>query len=300
MLKSKQFSRQELPLHIMLIPAVVLVIIYSYIPMAGLVIAFEKYVPALGVFRSKWIGLGNFEYIIGLPNTFQVIWNTVFISLMKIVGGLLFPLILSLLLNEASKIWFKRTVQTVLYLPYFISWIILGGIFVDVLSLSGIVNNFLGILGIGPIYFLGDYKVFPFVLAATDIWKNLGFNVIVYLAAITGIDTALYEAATVDGATRLRQTWHITLPGMRPIIVLTATLSLGSVLNAGFEQVFTLYSPQVYQSGDILDTFVYRLGLLQAQFGPATAVGLFKSLVSFVLISTSYYLAYRYADYRIF
>jgi putative aldouronate transport system permease protein len=290
-----------LPLHLMIIPGLILIIIYSYGPMVGIVIAFQKFVPAKGIFGSPWFGLGNFKYVMSLPDTWQILWNTVFISFMKIVAGLIVPVTTALLLNEIRKEFFKRIFQTLVYLPHFLSWIILGGILIDVLSPSiGIVNQFLGLFGIPSIYFLGDNHWFPYVLVTSDVWKEFGFNTIVYLAALTGINPSLYEAAIVDGANRWKQTLHVTIPGMLPIIVLLTTLSLGNVLNAGFDQVFNLYSPQVYQSGDIIDTFVYRIGLVDAQYGVATAVGLLKSAVSLVFISLSYFLAFRFANYRIF
>jgi len=291
----------ELPLHLMLLPGLIFILIFSYGQMVGIVIAFQKFIPNKGLFGSQWVGLRNFEYVANLPNTLQILWNTVFISFMKIVAGIIFPLTASLLLNELKNQFVKRSIQTIIYLPHFLSWVILGGILIDILSPSeGIVNRMLGVFGIQPIYFLGDNKWFPFTLVFSDVWKEFGFGTVVYLAAITGIDPTLYEAAIVDGAGRWRQTWHITLPGMRMIIVLLIVLSLGNVLNAGFDQVFNLYNPQVYESGDIIDTFVYRIGLIDAQFGVATAVGLFKSVVSFIFITTSYYLAYKLADYRIF
>ncbi len=299
MQKKRSFKR-EIPLHLMLLPGLVFVFVFSYIPMAGIVIGFQKFVPALGILKSKWIGLDNFKYMINLPDTFQVLWNTIFIASMKIVTGLVIPILLALLLNEVGKRWFKRTIQTIVYLPYFLSWIILGGILRDILSLDGIVNSVIAGLGTSPVFFLGDNRVFPYMLVITDLWKNLGFSTIIYLAAMTNINPTLYEASIVDGANRLKQVWHITLPGMLPIIILMATLSLGSILNAGFDQVFTLYSPLVYKSGDIIDTLVYRLGLVDAQYGLATAVGMFNSAVSFVLISLSYFLAYKFANYRIF
>jgi putative aldouronate transport system permease protein len=290
-----------LPLHLMIIPGLILIMIYSYGPMIGIVISFQKFIPAKGIFGSPWIGLGNFKYVLSLPDTWQILWNTVFISFMKIVAGLIVPVTTALLLNEIHKEFFKRSFQTLVYLPHFLSWIILGGILIDVLSPSiGIVNQFLGLFGIPSIYFLGDNHWFPFVLVTSDVWKEFGFSTIVYLAALTSINPSLYEAAIMDGANRWKQTLHVTLPGMLPIIVLLTTLSLGNVLNAGFDQVFNLYSPQVYESGDIIDTFVYRIGLVDAQYGVATAVGLFKSAVSLVFISLSYFLAYRLANYRIF
>lgn len=205
------------------------------------------------------------------------------------------------MLNEVHRIRFKKTVQTIVYLPYFLSWVVLGGIFLDILSPgSGVVNQVITALGGDEIFFLGDNDYFQGTLIVTDLWKNFGYGAIVYLAAILGIDTDLYEAARIDGANRWRQTWHVTLPGIRMIIVLMMVLSLGNVLNAGFDQVFNLYSKAVYESGDILDTFVYRLGLIDAQYGPATAVGLFKSVISTIFISVSYFLAYKLADYRVF
>ncbi len=292
--------KKDWPLHAMIAPGLVIILIFSYGPMMGIVMAFQNFVPALGFARSEWVGFGNFEYVSLLPDVPQVIWNTVFIALMKIIAGLLVPIIVSILLNELRREWVKRGVQTLIYLPHFMSWIILGGILIDILSMKGIVNQLLGVFGIEPIYFLGSNDWFPFVLVLSDIWKEFGFSTIVYLAALTSINPTLYEAAVVDGANRWKQTLNVTLPGMLPIIVLMTTLSLGNILNAGFDQVFNLYSPQVYESGDIIDTFVYRIGMIDFQYGVATAVGMFKSIVSLVFISVSYYLAYRLANYRIF
>ncbi|GBG11706.1 protein lplB [Paenibacillus sp. MY03] len=300
-MNKKAKTKRELPLHFMLLPGALLLIVYSYIPMTGVVIAFQKFVPINGLFGSKWIGLDNFRYVLQMPDIWQVLWNTIFIASMKIIVGQIVPIAIALLLNEMRNALIKRGVQTLIYLPHFLSWVILGAILVDILSPSqGIVNQVLGAIGLEPVYFLGSNSWFPGVLIASEVWKEFGFSTIVYLAAITGINPALYEAAIVDGASHTRQVWHITLPGMVPIIILLATLSLGNVLNAGFDQVFNLYSPSVYQSGDILDTLIYRIGLVDAQFGVATAIGFFKSCVSLVLISISYYLAYRLANYRIF
>lgn len=289
-----------MPLHLMLLPALILLIIFAYVPMFGIVIAFQKFIPTKGFFGSEWVGLDNFLYVYNLPDTFQIVYNTVFIAVMKIIAGLAVPVTIALLLNELARERIKRTIQTLIYLPHFLSWVILGGVLIDVLSLKGIVNNFLGLFGAEPIYFLGDNRWFPYVLVVTDVWKDFGFGTIVYLAALTSIDQTLYEAAVIDGANRWKQTLHVTIPGIMPIVILMMTLSLGNVLNAGFDQVFNLYSPQVYESGDIIDTFVYRIGLIDAQYSVATAVGLFKSLVSLLLISVSYMIAYRFAGYRIF
>lgn len=229
--------KRELPLHLMILPALILVMIFSYTPMAGLVIAFQKFIPSKGMFGDQqWVGLGNFKYVFSLPGFNQALKNTVVIAFWKIILGLAVPIVFALLLNEVSRSGFKRTVQTIVYLPYFLSWVVLGGIFLDMLSpSSGIINQIITALGGKSIFFLGDNRYFKPTLIVTDIWKNFGYGAIVYLAAILGIDTDLYEAAQIDGANRWRQTWHVTLPGMRMIIVLMMVLSLGNVLNAGFD-----------------------------------------------------------------
>jgi putative aldouronate transport system permease protein len=286
----------------MILPGFILLLIFSYLPMAGIVIAFQKFIPAKGLFgHQKWIGLDNFKYVLDLPNFGGVIWNTISIAVMKIILGLVIPIIFAILINEITNNALKRSVQTLIYLPHFLSWVVLGGILIDILSPSGgIINGLFKSIGIEPIFFLGDNKWFPTTMVLTETWKEFGYGTIIYLAAITGIDPSLYEAARIDGANRWKQTLNITLPGMKMVIVLLMVLSLGNLLNAGFDQIFNLYSPPVYQSGDIIDTFVYRIGLLDAQYGVATAVGLFKSVVSFTLISVSYFFAYKFADYRIF
>jgi putative aldouronate transport system permease protein len=294
--------RREFPLHLMILPGLLFILIFSYIPMGGISIAFQKFIPAKGLFGDqKWIGLDNFKYVLELPSFGQIVWNTLYISSLKLILGLVVPIIFAILLNDLRNQFVKRTIQTTIYLPYFLSWVVLGGILIDILSPSkGIVNELIAFFGIEPIFFLGSNDWFPATLVLSDVWKNFGYGTIVFLAAMTGIDPGLYEAASIDGANRWHKTWHITIPGMRMVIVLLSVLSLGQLLNAGFDQVFNLYSPQVYESGDILDTFVYRIGLLDAQYGVATAVGFFKSIVSFILISVSYFFAYRFAKYRIF
>lgn len=294
--------KKELPLHLMMIPGLIIIAIFSYMPMAGLVIAFQRFIPAKGMFGDQqWIGLDNFRYLFKLPNFRTVVWNTVYIAGFKIILGLIVPIIVSLLLNEMRSRRLKKYVQTAIYLPHFLSWVVLGGIFIDILSPGdGIVNQLIVAMGGKPIFFLGSNDWFPFTLIMTETWKSFGYGTIVYLAAITSIDPTLYEAARVDGAGRFRRIWHVTLPGMMNVIVLMALLNIGNILNAGFDQVFNMYSAPVYQSGDIIDTFVYRIGMLDAQFGVATAVGLFKSVISMFFLSLSYWLAYKIADYRIF
>ncbi|MBM7567260.1 ABC transporter permease [Paenibacillus sacheonensis] len=298
----KKNWRLERPLHLMILPGLLFVLIFSYAPMAGLIIAFQDFIPTKGMFGSHWVGLEHFKYVYGLPQTRAVVANTLFISFMKIVAGLVVPITTAILLNEIRKQFFKRAIQTVIYLPHFLSWVILSGILIDILSpSSGILNQGLGFLfGAKPIFFLGDQSWFPYVMVTTDVWKEFGFGTIIYLAALTSINPMLYEAAVIDGANRWKQTLHITIPGMFPVIVLMMTLAIGNILNAGFDQIFNMYNPSVYETGDILDTYVYRLAFVNAQLSVATAVGLFKSIISFLLISLSYIIAYRFANYRIF
>lgn len=292
------------PLHIMMIPAVIILFIYHYVPMFGVVIAFQDFDIMKGIrafWESEWIGLAHYRRLFSNIDAGRAFFNTLNIAIQKIVVMNLFPLGVTLLLNEIRKSYVKRTIQTVIYLPHFLSWVILAGILRDVLATDGVINSILNqVFGLDPIFFLGDKNIFPQLIVWSHVWKEFGFSTIVTLAAITGIDPALYEAAIVDGASRLRQTWHITLPGLRPVIVLGLVLSLGGILNAGFEQVFNLISAPVLETGDIIDTLVYRISITGGQYDLGTAVGLMKSGVSFFLITISYWLAYKIANYEIF
>lgn len=239
--KKRGWFKKELPFHLMLLPAVLITFIFKYIPFVGISMAFEDYTPLKGMFDQKWVGMDNYKYLFSLPGFGSVIWNTIFIAVMKMIGNLIFPVLIALLLNEVHAKHYKKTVQTVLYLPHFISWAALAGIFIDILSPSGgIVNQLLNMLGMKSVFFLGDSKVFPYTMAVTDIWKELGWGTIVYLAAITGIDPTYYEAAKIDGASRLKQVLYVTVPSILPMILLMMVLSVGNVLQAGFEQVFNL------------------------------------------------------------
>ncbi|QHQ63866.1 ABC transporter permease subunit [Anaerocolumna sedimenticola] len=300
-MKSKGKFKRELPLILMLIPSLVLVLIYSYGSMIGTVIAFQKFNMAKGLFGSEWIGFDNFKNLFSMPNIWPIIRNTVVIAFGKMIGGIIVPVFFALMLNEVSKNKIKRTFQTMVYLPHFLSWVILASIFTDILSpSSGIVNKLLGHLGVEPVFFLGSTAWFPITMIITDIWKVFGFGSIIYLAALTGIDQNLYEAAQIDGAGRLMQTFYVTLPGILSTIVLMSVLSMGNILNGGFDQIYNMYSASVYETGDILDTFVFRLGIENAQYALSTAANLFKSGVSLVFVTASYGLAYKFAGYRIF
>ncbi|MCY9662754.1 ABC transporter permease subunit [Paenibacillus chondroitinus] len=288
-------------LYLMVLPALIFLIIFKYVPMYGVVIAFKDYNLIQGVFHSKWVGLQYFRELFTFDEFPRVIRNTLLISLMKLIVGFPAPIALALLLNELRLEKFKRSVQTVTYLPHFISWVVIGGIAVDLLSPnSGIVNKLIQALGFEPIFFLSDEKMFRWILVLSDTWKEIGWGAIIYLAALLGINEELFQAATVDGAGRLRQIWHISLPGIRSTIVILLLLRIGHVLDAGFEQVLVMYNPTVYDVGDIIDTYVFRVGLGTMQFGLTTAAGLFKSVIGCILLVLANTIARRMGEEGIY
>ncbi len=286
--------------HFMLLPGILLLIVFSIVPMFGITIAFQDYQPTVGILRSKWIGWENFTYMYSLPDSKLILVNTLSIAIMKIIAGQVIAFTFALLLHEVLHVKFKRIIQTIVYLPHFLSWVILSGVLINILSLDGIVNQMIRWFGGDPIMFLQSNSWFRAIVVSSDVWKEFGFSTIIYIAALTSINPNLFEAAAIDGANRFQRLQYVTIPGLLTTIILLLTLSLGNVLNAGFEQILNLYNPIVYESGDIIDTYVYRAGLIETQYGLATAVGLLKSVVSFLLIALSYGLASRYANYRIF
>lgn len=299
--KNKFLQKKYLSFYLMLLVPVLLTFIYHYIPMFGIVIAFLDYNPALGFSRSEFVGWENFINLFTNPMFPRAIRNTIIIACWKILFGLIVPVVFALLLNEVRNSAFKRIAQTVVYLPHFISWVLAAGIVIDVLSPSGgSLNQLLGAFGIEPVFFLGENKWIRTVLIVSDIWKGFGWGTIIYMAALTGIDMNLYEAAAIDGAGKWKQTLYITLPGIQSTIILKMILSLGDVLNAGFDQVYNLVTPITMTNGDIIDTLVFRLGLEQAQFGLSTATGLFKALIGAFFIVTSHRLAYKITGYKTF
>ena len=279
--------RKYSALTLMFIPVVAYFIIFKYIPMGGIAIAFENYKIKEGIFGSAWCGLDNFNKAFAMATFRRSVWNTLTISGLKLLFGFPMPIILALMLNEVTHVRFKKTVQTISYLPHFLSWVVLAGMFQQLLSPNnGAVNAVLrDVFGVkDSIYFLGNNKYFRGTLVVTDIWKNVGWSSILYLATISGIDPELYEAATVDGASRWQCTRYITIPSLVSTIVIMLILSIGSIMDAGFDQVFNLYNSAVYQTGDIIDTYVYRYGLGDLKYALATAVGLFKNVIAFVLV----------------
>lgn len=298
---TKRQFRRDLPLFLMLLLPVSLMVVYNYIPMGGLIIAFQKYLPAKGILGSKWVGFGNFETLFTMPGFVRALRNTLIISMWKLSLNVIVPVTFTLMLNELGSNWFKKINQTFIYMPHFISWVLLAGIFTKLLSGSGILNQLIVILGGEPTIFMGDNHWFRFTLIFTDVWKEFGYGTIVYLAAVAGVNTDLYEAASIDGAGHWKQMLHVTLPSIVPTIILMTALSIGNILNAGFDQVFNMYNSVVYESGDILDTLVYRMGFgAGGQFGLSTAASIFKSVISCSLIIVSYKIAYKTSGYKVF
>jgi len=272
-------------LYLLLLPGIICLFIFRYIPMYGVVIAFKEYNIFAGIANSPWVGFLQFERLFRNPEFSRILRNTILISAYKLLWGFPAPIILALLLNELKNQRFKKFTQTVLYLPHFISWVIFAGIIVAFLNpTTGVINDIISYFGGRKIDFLANKRMFRSILVITDLYKGVGWGTIVYLAAISNIDPTLYEAAIVDGANRFRQMWHITLPSIRSVVVILLILSLGNILNAGFEQIFLLYNPLVYEVADIIDTFVYRRGLVESNYSLGAAAGLFKNVVALILI----------------
>lgn len=272
-------------MYLMLLPAILFYGVFCYAPMYGATMAFRDFNPMKGIMGSPWAGLKYFQELFSLDKFYSVVWNTISISFTRLLFGFPFPIIIALMLNEVRSSKIKKTIQTAVYIPNFISWVVLGGIMVNLLSMdTGIVNGVIKLLGFQPVGFLTDERYFVSTMVVSMIWKTFGYNTIIYLAALTAVDPQLYEAATVDGAGRWMQLFHITLPSIMSTIVVMLIMRVGNLMQAGFEQIFVLYHPGVYGSADIIDTYVYRIGLQEGKFELAAAVGLFKSAINFVLI----------------
>ena len=234
-------KKERLTFHLMLLPGMIVLLIFVFVPLLGSVMAFQDYKVGLGFFRSPWVGLENFRIIFTFRDSVQVFWNTLIIAFGKLVLNAIVPVLFSILLNELGGKIFKRAFQTIVYLPHFLSWVVLATVVTNMFSLDGPINAFLGLFGVDGIQFLADNRWFRTVIIGTDVWKEFGYNSVIYLAALLSIDPGLYEAASIDGASRFKQILHITLPSLMPTVVLMVALSLGNILNAGFDQVFNLY-----------------------------------------------------------
>lgn len=298
--KQGKGKNSQLMYHLMMLPGMLFLLVFSFVPMLGIVMAFQNYIPAKGILGSTWVGLANFKYMLEIPDSLQILMNTVIIASWKIVLGTIVPVVFALLLNEIRIKWAKRTIQTIVYLPNFLSWVVLAAVVVNLFDYHGPVNTFLATFGVKPILFMGSNHWFRKIIIGSDVWKGFGYGSIIYLAALTGIDPGLYEAAEIDGASRWQQLLHVTLPGMLPIIMMMTALNLTNILNAGFDQIFNLYNPIVYETGDIIDTYVYRVGLLGQQYSLGTAIGLLKSVVGATLMISANQASKKFANMQIF
>jgi len=270
--------------HAMMLPGMFFVILFCYVPMFGIIMAFQDFVPAKGIFGSEWVGLKHFRDLFSNSDIWEILRNTVVISLGKIILRTVLAISFAILLSEIKVLRLKKCVQTAVYMPHFLSWVVLASVFTNLFGWDGLVNSLLSSWGMEKLDFIGSNNLIQPFLVLTDVWKEFGYASIMHLAAITAIDPGLHEAAAIDGATWWKRVWHITLPGMLPIIVLTFAMDLAGVLNAGFDQVYNLYSVSTYEKGDILDTYVYRVGMINLQYSFGTAVGLLKSIVGMILM----------------
>ncbi|TLS52124.1 sugar ABC transporter permease [Paenibacillus antri] len=283
---------RNLDLYVMLTPGILFFLIFSYFPMVWIFIAFQDFKIGQGLAGSAFVGFKHFAALFQDEYFYVILRNTVLISSLKLLFGFPVPIVLALAMNEIRQRFVLRTIQSVIYLPHFLSWAVVATLMISIFSFdNGILNDFLKMLGFEPIAFLSDASSFRTMLVLSDIWKGAGWGTILYLAALTGIDQHLYEAARIDGASKLRQMWHISLPGIQTTMTLLLILSMGSLVTGDFEQILLMYSPAVYNVADVIQTYVYRIGLGQLRLSYTTAVGLFQSVVSFLLV----YLANRTA-----
>ncbi|HML46981.1 MAG TPA: ABC transporter permease subunit [Clostridia bacterium] len=276
--------RMEWDLHLMLLAAVVFVLIFRYLPMGGLIMAFQEFDIFEGFRASPWVGLTMFKRVFATREFPMVLRNTLLISLYKILFFYPIPILVAIMLNEVTHSAYKRVVQTILYMPHFLSWVIVTGLVFDLFANTGVINRLISMLGGERQRFLMDASMFRSLVVGSAVWKEAGYSAIIFLAAIAAIDPTLYEAAVVDGASRMRQIIHVTIPGILPIIAITLLLRVGTIMDANVEQIRAMYNPTVYETGDVIGTYIYRIGLTHMEYSYATAVGLFNSVVSFTLV----------------
>jgi len=300
-IKLRFLPGRDIPVYFLLLPAVILLFIFSYLPIWGVIIGFKDYSPYKGLLASKWVGFAHFKDFLLDPSFWRVMKNTIIINLYSLIFGFPAPIILALLLNEIGNVKYKKVIQTISYLPYFISWVVAAGIVVSVLSPTNGIVNMVGknLFGFEPTYFMTKVQYFRSILIISGIWKGIGMSAVYYIASITSIDPQLYEAAMIDGANRWKQTWHITLPGLANIITVLFVLQIGSLFTIGFEQIFLLYNPTVYEVGDVISTYTYRLGIEQTQFSATTAIGFTQSLVNFIMVFLANRLARKLAGWSL-
>ncbi|NLC67390.1 MAG: sugar ABC transporter permease [Clostridiaceae bacterium] len=300
--KKMSFKKsRDIPIYLMILPALLLIILFNYIPIYGVSMAFIDFSPYRGIFRSEWLGFKNFAYFLTDDNFWRVMRNTIIINFYQLLYGFPVPVIFAIMLNELSMRKYKKFIQTVSYLPHFISWVVAAGIVSAVLSpAGGLVNNVIkGLFSMEPIYFLAKEKYFRTIIVASNIWKGFGMSAVYYLAVLSSIDPEYYEAARIDGAGRMRQIWHITLPGIKTIAIVLLILQIGNMTTIGFEQIFLLYNPMVYNVGDVISTYTYRLGIEQLRYSLTTAIGFTQSIVNFIMVYSANVLSRKIAGWAL-
>ena len=283
----------------LVLPGILFTFLFNTRTWPGILAAFEDFIPTLGWYGSDWVGLSNFEIFFRQPDAWRIIRNTLIMAVGKIAAGQMMAIAFALMINEVRSGCLKKSIQTVMYLPHFVSWVIYATILKYVIGTNGLIENMLKASGI-TVSILGMASWFQPLMILTETMKEYGWSAIIYLSALTAIDQGQYEAAEIDGATRWQQTLHVTIPGISYIIVLNVVLSLGGILSANFDQIFNMYNPLVMSTGDVIDTWVYRQGLISFNYGVGTAVGLFRSLIAMILTILAYWGAYKFADYKIF
>lgn len=299
--KNSRLVRTSQPYYwAMVLPGLLFTLLFDYGPMLGIVMAFQNFVPAKGIWGSKWVGMSHFKSILAIPDIGEIVRNTLIISFGKILGTMLVALVFAIMLNEIRLKNLKKWTQTIVYLPHFLSWVIMAGIIRNILGYNGLLNSLLENLGLESLNFFGSNKLFRPMIIGTGIWKEFGYSSIIYLAALTSVDPGLHEAAAMDGASWWKRVWHITLPGILPVVLVVAAMNVGRILSAGFSQVYNLYNPLVYETGDIIDTYVYRVGLVGRRYSFGTAVGLMKSIIGMILMVSMNEFCKKFADRRIF
>ncbi len=280
----KQDFKLNYQAYLMVLPAIAVILIFTYIPMGGIVMAFQKYRPKTGILGSEWIGFEHFKSFFGSPHSLKVVRNTVMISAYSLLVNFPGPIILALLFNEIRNGPFKKSVQTITYMPYFISTVVIAGMIKAFFAYDGPINEVVTAFGGTPTNLLNSPAAFPSIIVFSDLWQGIGWNSIIYMAALTSIDTQLYEAARIDGCGRFKQMWHITLPGIIPTMTILLILNIGGLLNANSDKILLLYQPLTYETGDVIGTFIYRRGIRGGDYSYTTAVGLFQSIINFVLV----------------
>ena len=292
--------RQNRMLYWMLLPSLVYVLIFNYLPMAGLAMAFQDYSLTRGIFGSKWVGLKNFQDFFGGIYFSRTLGNTLILSLLDLLICFPAPIILALMLNEVQTMRYKKVIQTVSYIPHFISMVVAAGLIKEFTNSTGVIANIVSAFGGTPKSYISLPQYFRSIFTVSQVWQTIGFNSIIFLAALSGIDQELYDAAKIDGANRMQQMWHVTLPGIASTIIIMLILRCGAIMNVNFEKVLLLYSPSTYETADVISTYVYRIGIVKQKIGYSTAVGLFNSVVSLALVLTANKLSRTYTDSSMF